>query len=112
MFLPSWSLMSVLAKLVEATSLGDLEGLAGCRQLFSPEADEVLSKSCKVIMLHSQAGKVGLLCVAETLGGSCCRFLRKHKWMPSILRRKGSPRHELVELLREQPPGAHDLTGR
>jgi len=36
-FLPSWSLMSVLAKLVEA--------------------DEVLSKSCKVIMLHSQVPK-------------------------------------------------------
>lgn len=36
-FLPSWSLMSILAKLVEA--------------------DEVLSKSCKVIMLHSQVPK-------------------------------------------------------
>ena len=104
MFLPSWSLMSILAKLVEATSLGDLEGLlALCRQLFPPEADEVLSKSCKVIMLHSQAGKVGLPFVLVVFGSSFCRFRRKHKWMPSIQHRKGSLRHEQVELLREQP---------
>ena len=63
-FLPTWSIMSVLSKLVEVgrphmqgTFWAHVVPVSQCAQ-----ADEVLGKSCKVIMLHSQAGMRHVAC--------------------------------------------------